>query len=555
MLHKILVVDDEDVVLTFMKEALEEHGYNVLLAGSAREALSVLHEDKDCRMVICDIKMPDMDGLELLEKLRRERPNVVILMMTAYASWETVTISMQKGAYDYIRKPFSIEEILQSIENAWRRFQLENENARLKTLLSLFDISKIMSGAQNLKDVSRETLSSLLDHLDASRAAVVFYDESGKAIHSVYSEGKSFEWRDFLSGKPCGKTKVFYTSDTNVRLLPEKSPDIPVIEDSAILGMELGILSIPLEHRDFFLGVLFIAKDFNENSSFLRSDIEFLSIISKQLSILLANARLYNLLQDKVSELQETNKMLEETQLRLIQSAKLASAGELAAGIAHEIGNPVFSIRGTAELLLSRRERYGFSKEVVESLDVIRRQAVRAQEVANSLMTFSQKRDFDVQALDINAIIKDTLSLMMVLFVKAKIEVKSCLEEGISPVFGDRSQISQVIFNILLNARDALEEQGGTVIISTRESGGKIFVEITDNGPGIEEENVSKIFFPFFTTKDVNKGHGLGLSISYGIVEKHKGQIQVESLPGKKTVFTVELPVDKPKSEHERGLP
>ena len=134
MSQKILVVDDEDVVLIFLKELLEDKNYQVLTAESARKALDILHEEKDCQIVICDIKMPGMDGLELLEKLKKERPHLVILMMTAYASWETVTAAIQKGAYAYIRKPFGIEEVLQSIETAWKRFLLEQENVRLKSL-------------------------------------------------------------------------------------------------------------------------------------------------------------------------------------------------------------------------------------------------------------------------------------------------------------------------------------------------------------------------------------------------------------------------------------
>jgi len=544
--YKILVVDDEEVVLGFLKEALEGHGYDVLLASSAARALEVLQENRECRMVICDIKMPDMDGMELLETLRKERPNLIIIMMTAYASWETITLSMQKGAYDYIRKPFSIEDVFWSIENAWRRYHLENENARLKTLLSLFDISNIMAGAENIKDICLNVLSSLLKSVDTAGAAIAFCDEHAKELRSVYAEGMFFEWKDFISGKPWTKERIFFTSDSSVKMLPEGSPDITVIEDSEILGMKLGILVLPIEHRKSFLGLLFIIKDFNENSAFLRSDIEFLAVVSKQLSMACANAKLYDLLSDKVDKLQLANKALEETKLRLIQSAKLASAGELAAGIAHEVGNPIFSIRGTAELLLNRRERYGFSKEVIESIDVIRRQAVRAQEVANSLMMFAQRKDFQPQLLNINEVVKDTLSLMMILFMKEKIEIKTSFSDSISPVRGDRSQISQVIFNILLNARDALEDRGGVVKISTREAEGKVYIEISDNGPGINKENIGKIFFPFFTTKDVNKGHGLGLSVSYGIIEKHGGEIRVSSVPEKETVFTVLLPSSPP---------
>ena len=542
ILKKILIVDDEEVVLTFLKEVLQEKGFQVLTALSAKKALELLHDDKECRMVICDIKMPDMNGLELLARLKKERPQLVILMMTAYASWETVTESIQKGAYDYIRKPFSVEDILQSIESAWQRYQLESENTRLKTLFSLFKISRLIEGKIDMQATCRIIFNFLLEHVDAVSSAVVFFDESGKNLENFYCGGKAFDWMNFLSGKPKKNQPKLFTSTAAGHHITQHAQEIEIVEDPAIMGMDLNIFCHPLEHNEVFLGYLLTAKNLQDNLPFSGSDLEFLAIVSQQLAASLSNRRLYLILEKKIAELQAANEKLEETKLHLIQAAKLASAGEMAAGIAHEVGNPIFSIRGTSELMLSRKERYQFSAEVIDFLNIIRKQAARAQDVANSLMTFAQKKDFHAQDLDINAIINNTLALMKVLFFKKNIEVRLDLMEDLSSVRGDKNQLSQVVFNILLNARDALDYQGGIVEIITREAEGHVLVEITDNGHGISPENIPKIFFPFFTTKDVDKGHGLGLSVSYGIMERHEGKITVKSEPGKRTVLTIIFP-------------
>ncbi len=541
--NKILVVDDEEVVISFLSELLEEKGFQVLKAQNAYIAQEIIRNDKECRMVLCDIKMPDMDGLELLDVLRKERPHLIVLMMTAYASWETVTAAIQKGAYDYIRKPFSIEDILNSIENAWKRYCLETENSRLRTLFSLFKISKLIKGHIDVYEMCQGLVEFVLDNVDADKSAVVFFKNKENDIEKIIAGGQAFDWNSFLSSKPLSKKKKLYVSDKSKDLLPKDSQDVIVTEDQTILGMEMSVLCIPLEHNDIFIGFLLIGKDFNKNIPFTRGDLEFVNIVSEQVGASLVNRRLYLLLENKIKELEEANKKLEETKLHLIQNAKLASVGELSAGIAHEVGNPIFSIRGTAELLLSRKERYGLSEELIESIEIIRKQAARAQDVANSLMTFAQKKDFQPERLEINSVIKDTLKLMKALFYKKNIEVEMFLQEDSLTVYCDRGQISQAVFNIMINAYDAMNNEGGKVQISTFKKGDDVFIKISDDGPGIFKENINKIFFPFFTTKDVDKGHGLGLSITYGIVEKHGGRISVKSIPEKETVFTVILPV------------
>jgi len=227
---------------------------------------------------------------------------------------------------------------------------------------------------------------------------------------------------------------------------------------------------------------------------------------------------------------------------QLIMADRLASVGELAAGTAHELNNPLTSVMGFSQLLMER----DIPEDMREDLELIHSEARRASEVTRNLLTFARKHAPVRQPSQLNTIIEDVLKLRAYEHRVSNIRVKKRLSRALPDIKADHSQIQQVFLNIIINAEHIMTEanKGGTLTIATRKRNGGIVASISDDGPGISQEHLGQIFNPFFTTKEPGKGTGLGLSICYGIVSEHGGQISARSEPGKGTTFTVELPVN-----------
>jgi two-component system NtrC family sensor kinase len=247
------------------------------------------------------------------------------------------------------------------------------------------------------------------------------------------------------------------------------------------------------------------------------------------------------------------NSMSEELKTReeqLIQSKKLASLGVLTAGVAHELTNPVNNISMIAQTYadvydsLGRDDRIGFMQKIEEETE-------RIKDIIKNLLDFSKPKEAILSRADINAVIRKTVSLVQNMLNVSNIDATLSLAEGLPPVFIDGHQMQQVLVNLVVNAIQAMQP-GGKLSIATRPGRMEDTIEIavTDTGKGIPPEFLSHIFDPFFSTKGVG-GTGLGLSVSYGIIKNHKGNITVESTPRKGTTFTIELPIYK--AEEEQG--
>ena len=172
----------------------------------------------------------------------------------------------------------------------------------------------------------------------------------------------------------------------------------------------------------------------------------------------------------------------------------------------------------------------------------IEQQTFRASNIINNLLNFARVTDSELHELNMNSLMVETLSLLDHQFKKGSIEVRMRLDPAIPKTLGSVSKLQQVFMNLFLNAKDAMP-QGGQLEVKTYEKNSALMVEIRDNGVGIPEDNIKKIYDPFFTTKEVGKGTGLGLSVSYGIIQEYSGRISVESEPGSGTIFKLSFPI------------
>jgi signal transduction histidine kinase len=217
----------------------------------------------------------------------------------------------------------------------------------------------------------------------------------------------------------------------------------------------------------------------------------------------------------------------------------MASIGLLAAGVAHEVNTPLAGISSYTQML---REQVAAEDPRAPLLEKIEKQTFRAAKIINNLLNFSRSGKAELEPLDLNKVLADVLSLMEHQLQGAHIKVRRELAERLPEVQGNENRMQQVFFNLLLNARDAMP-RGGWLTLVTRAEDEAVVVEVRDTGDGIKREHIKRIYDPFFTTKGIGRGTGLGLSVSYGIVQEHGGAIAVDSIPGQGTTFRVTLPV------------
>jgi signal transduction histidine kinase len=227
---------------------------------------------------------------------------------------------------------------------------------------------------------------------------------------------------------------------------------------------------------------------------------------------------------------------------QLQQTEKLAAIGTLAAGVAHEINNPVGVITARVETMLWDADDMGLPPAVQEDLRVIEKHAQRVAKIARGLLSFARRAPWETTWVDLNRLLEEALLLVERQFAKEGILLERALEPGLPPIRGSVNHLEQVMINFLNNAREAMAGGGRLAVTSRRgPREGWVEVRIADSGPGIPAEHLSHIFDPFFTTKAA--GTGLGLAVSYGIVQEHGGTIEVESAIAQGTTFVVALPV------------
>jgi len=237
---------------------------------------------------------------------------------------------------------------------------------------------------------------------------------------------------------------------------------------------------------------------------------------------------------------------------QVVETGKLASVGELAAGIAHEINNPVAIMIEEAGWIEDILEDEEFHKsenldEFIRALEQIRTQGRRCKEITHKLLHFARKTDSRIQEVQINDLIEELVALSAQKAKYSNVTINTVFQKDLPPLQVSETEVQQVFLNLINNALDAMEKKGGVIDVTTLMEGDHIAVQLADNGPGIAEANLARIFDPFFTTKPVGKGTGLGLSICYGIIKKMGGEIDVHSVMGVGTTFRVLIPFPKQK--------
>jgi len=243
-----------------------------------------------------------------------------------------------------------------------------------------------------------------------------------------------------------------------------------------------------------------------------------------------------------ITERKRVEGELQRQREALYQTEKLAALGTLSAGIAHEMNNPLGIITSRIEVMLLDAEEQQLPAQVLDDLQVLHRATQRVARIATNLRSFARQVPREHMRIDLNAVVEETLLLMQKPLEVEGIRLTMELDPAIGPILGDASTLQQVLLNLVTNAREAMAGRGGEIRIETgtAERPGWVRVLIRDTGPGISAEDLSKVFDPFYTTK--RTGTGLGLSVSYGIIQDHHGTVDVQSSPGQGTTFVLAFP-------------
>jgi PAS domain S-box-containing protein len=244
-----------------------------------------------------------------------------------------------------------------------------------------------------------------------------------------------------------------------------------------------------------------------------------------------------------ITERKRVEAELQRQRETLYRTEKLAALGTLSGGIAHEMNNPLGIITSRIELMLLDAEEHNLPSQVLEDLQVLHRATQRVARIATNLRSFARQAPREYSPVNLNAVVGETLLMMQKPLEVDGIRITTSLDQGLAPILGDANTLQQVLLNLVTNAREAMTS-GGEIRIDTGpvpERPGWVRLAVADTGPGISPEELSKVFDPFYTTK--NAGTGLGLSVSYGIIQDHHGSVDVQSVPGIGTTFVLAFPV------------
>ncbi len=530
---KILVVDDDLQMNEALCEQLKDCGFQAVAAANGFEALTCLEREK-FSLVISDLKMPKMDGIILLKEIKAKEPDLEVIMITGHDSSDAAIQAIRAGAFDYITKPFQINEFILLVERAL-------EKSELKALVALYEAGQVLFHKQPLKMMMDRVVQLAAKVLQADEGSVLLIDENHK-LYEAASAGASVTATKHIHFAIGERIAAKSAEDRQEYLIVdglENHPEFKTLQSNPKIYSSI---VCPLIFNDELLGVLTLNR-IGKSVNFTPSDLRNAGIFASQVALGVLNSRLDGELEKKITELGNAYMTLETTKDRLVQNEKMASIGRLVSGVAHELNNPLTAVIGYTQLMLQGE----LPSDVRTQLSVVSREADRCKKIVQDLLTFARARKPRMLSVDILQVLRETLSGFSGEMTALGVVPELQLPAGRIIVDADPNQMNQVYTNILQNALTVLGEVTGVrkLVIKAGLNGDKFEVTFQDSGPGIKEEHLAKLFDPFFTTRDVGKGTGLGLSIAYGIIQEHRGTIEVTSKENEGAVFKVTIPADK----------
>ncbi|MDX9788617.1 MAG: response regulator [Desulfobacterales bacterium] len=509
----ILAIDDEEDVRDVIQLALEDAGYKVFTAPEGKSGLR-LCEEIFPQIVITDVRMPGMNGLEVLEAIKTRYPDIEVIVATAFGEMELAIRALQLDASDFIHKPIHIMALHTALNRAKHRYTTRKELADYTAWLekeTAETSQELIRTFQFQKNLIESSMDGILgcDAVDRivtfnrSLAVMLAYAKTeviGKMTLADFFPigGADALWKE-LSGEKYGGPGRLYLYETEIRA---KSGHLIPVQVSASLLREAGQRA----------GAVYFFRDLRE----------------------------IRRLEQEMAD-----------QVRVLHQDKMMSLGRLAASVVHEINNPLSGILnylGLMSRLLGQKE---LTPSLVDKfrgyLEIVEKETGRCAQIISGLLSFSRKSSPVFAPVPVSDLMDRCILLSRHKLELANIVLTYDVAPDIPPVLGDFNQLQQCIINLIFNAADVMP-RGGTLTLGARYDAAahQVTFLVKDTGPGISPKDLPHIFEPFYTTKSEGHGVGLGLSTVFGIAERHKGSICAESRPGEGATFFLTLPCAAP---------
>jgi len=535
----VLIVDDDKIIRDQLQKELKREFFKTFLASDGKTALESLSQE-EIDIVILDVKLPDMNGLEVLQEIKEKRPGCEVIVITGMGSQEIAIKSLRKGAIDYIEKPIDLDELSAALGRAQEKLAEKEELSYKYRLLLIDDEVEIVKRIQ--KFLEKEGYEAVGAYNGKEGLNII----ENQKIDVVITDIKM----DDLDGiEVLQRAKGLYRDIEGIMVTGFKDQELAI---KSLRAGAVDYITKPINLDELLFSIKRAIERINLNRDRLYRNRE-LKISSEIIS---------KMNEELERRIEERSKELSQTQAQLFQTSKLATLGEMSAGLAHEMNQPLGGISLIIKHLIKLMERGKLSDEEIESgLGDIEASVKRMARIIQHIRTFARQDTLDFLQVDVNETIDSALNLLGEQLRLHDIGVLLELCPDLPTITGEPYQLEQVWINFISNARDALDEkekqisEGGSesanykkhlniyTVYNPESEMPSVEVRFTDNGVGLKEEQKERIFEPFFTTKEVGKAMGLGLSICHGIIESHKGEISTESKAGEETIFRVILPI------------
>ncbi len=537
--RKVLIVDDDEIIRRQLEKELKRNFFHTYLSADGKTTLETLAKE-NIDILLLDVKLPDIDGLELLQKVKMGKPDCEVIVITGLGSQEIAIQSLRRGAIDYIEKPIKMDELYAALGRAQEKLAEKKELSYKNALLVIDDEEEI---AKRLKKFLLKEGFEVFDACNGKEGLGII--ENNK-IDVLITDIKM---KDMDGIEVMRRAKGLYQDIEGIVVTGYKDQELAI---KSLRAGAIDYITKPINLDELLISVKKAIERINLNRDRLYRNRE-LKISSEIIS---------KMNEELERRIEERSKELDQTQVQLFQTSKLATLGEMSAGLAHEMNQPLGGIALITANLYKLLEKGRLTDEELKtSLDDIDSSVKRMSKTIQHIRTFARQDTLKFMQVEINETVESAMSLLGEQLRLHEIEVVCELKSNLPKIEGEPYQLEQVWINLISNARDAMDgkvkriacRQGGQtkdyrkkLTISTAYKPDSKGVEITfiDNGIGMSEEAKEKAFQPFFTTKEVGEGSGLGLSISYGIIEDHKGKIRLESKDGEGTKVSVILPTE-----------
>jgi signal transduction histidine kinase/DNA-binding response OmpR family regulator len=542
---RILIVDDESIVLSLVRDALEDEDYDVETAARGTEALKVI-ESKEINLIVTDIRMPDINGIDLVKRVRAVQPDIGVIFMTGYANLNSAKNAIKQGAFDYILKPFELDEIRRAVKSAVKKIKKEaTDKSPDHQLDRLSDLNQMLIAVGDRSTLSTVSLRFAIMHCQSDRGAIVFWDRARTAFSMITIVEDRIE-EESLPLQPLSNCldkvsfmefqEPVFVSGTDEHPLCKaySEPELRRCLFPRWITAETQMVAVPVKRADSLLGVLMVG--FPDDTSIVKgADLKLLSISASQLALSLENLEL-------LEETQMAYARLKKLQDETIQLEKMATRGELSAEIGHELNNFLGVVTGNLSLLdfqLQKGNHNELGKYVQAMTDNIEKIKTFTSDLME-LTPISSKKD----TLYFDKLLGEVIDYLKPQRRFQGVNIRLLPIEHTIPLKADGVHIQQLLYNLFNNAADATagrQKRDITVWCELNPDGETFSFHISDTGTGIEPELLTKLFNEKLTTKE--SGHGFGLVVCKRIVDGHDGKISLESTPDVGTTIQIDFPL------------